>query len=241
MEHDRDPRGRPDPDREVPGLLRGHLGGRARDGRLARGPTPSRCVGGSDRPDDPGSRPSGGQRAEHRTAGEHPRRRPGGGLRVQRQHRVRLGHEGRAARRAADRPGRLRGRPGGWDGEHDPRAVPARPDADGIPDGQRHRARRDVPRRSPRSPLRSPDGGNGGEPRRSLRALARGAGRVRPRIPGEGGGRVQTPERPRCSRWRRTDPSGKGTLTISEDEHPRPETTPTGWRSSRPCSARAGP
>ena len=84
---------------------------------------------GPDRPDDLRARPTGRERPEHRPPGERQGRRAGRGQRLQRQHRLRLRHEGRAARRPADRARRLRGRPGRRHGEHDPRAVPAAPDA----------------------------------------------------------------------------------------------------------------
>ena len=70
------------------------------------------------------------------------------------------------------------------------------------------------------------------EPRRPLRALARGAGRVRLGVPAEGGGR----RRGRAAEMIPVEvtTSGKGTTTVSEDEHPRPETTLEGLAAISP-------
>ena len=51
------------------------------------------------RADDLRPRPTGGERSEHGASGERSGRRARRGLRLQREHRVRLGHEGGAARR----------------------------------------------------------------------------------------------------------------------------------------------
>ena len=92
-------------------------------------PTPS-SRRSSVTPDRPGT-------VRTRASGERSGRRARRGLRLQRERRVRFRDEGGAARRAADRARRLRGRAGGRDGEHDAGPVHPGPDANGLPDGRR--------------------------------------------------------------------------------------------------------
>ena len=94
----------------------------------------------------------------------------------------------------------------------------------GLPDGQRRSRRRDVPRRSARSAVRPDHGRDGREPRRpatASRARSRTSSRWR---------RSRRPSRAPSARAAEIVP-GRGhdaaaaTVSSTEDEHPRPDTT----------------
>ncbi len=92
-----------------------------------RGPASRRRRARPGRADDLRPRAPGGNGPNTGRQVSDPRRRARGGRRLQRQHRLRLGHEGDPARRPADLLGETRGRARRRHGEHDPRAVPACP------------------------------------------------------------------------------------------------------------------
>ena len=196
-----DPRGRAHADRQVPGLVRRDPRGRAR----RRSPPSRPCAAPASRPSEVdqtifGHARQAGQRPEHRPPGL---RSAPACRRRSRAYNVNIacgsGHEGRPARRAADHARRRRGRAGRRHGEHDARAVPAGPMRHRLSDGRRHRRRRDVPRRAARPALRPHHGRDGREPRRPLRHLARGAGRVRAASPSRRRPAAPSGARARCS------------------------------------------
>ena len=87
---------------EVPRLVRRDPRGGARRARGEGSPWPGERRGRPGRPGDHRPCPPGRERAEHRPAGEHPCGCTEGDQRLQRQHRVRVRHEGGPARRPAD-------------------------------------------------------------------------------------------------------------------------------------------
>src|SRR5262249_2092456 len=115
------------------------------------------------------------------------------------------GGEGDRPRRAVDRGGRERRRPGGRDGVHVGDAVPPDQGAVRIPDGARRARGRDVSRRVPLSALRAVDGRDGGEPGSGVRDPARRTGCLRGRVAAAsrgGGGRGTVRRRDRAGRDR---------------------------------------
>ena len=240
MEQRRHPRGRADADREVPRFVRR----RPPPSSWARSPPSRRCAA-------PTSSPS----QVDQTIFGHARQ-AGNGPNTGRQVSIHAGvpqevsaynvniacGSGMKATQLGAQQimlGDSRGRARRRHGEHDPGALPAARHAAGLPARQHRGRRRDVPRRSPRPALRPDHGRDRREPRRPVRHLARGAGRVRARVPAEGRG-------------------GRGSARAAEmfpvevtagraDRHGRPTTSTSApadhaWsrsRSSRPSSATA--
>ena len=91
---------------------------------------------------------------------------------------------------------------------------------------------RDVPRRSPRSAVRPDHGRDRREPRRHVRHLPRGAGRLRARVPAEGGRRR--------GRARRRDVPGRGAGREADSHGGRGRARATADHDGLASQARAG-